>query len=136
MLVRDYMTGKVVTANLLDGLRQTWDRMHERRVRHMPVVDEHGALVGIVSDRDLRRPANQDEPNTTHYFALDNTVKVEEAMTAAPVTVREDDPVDVALQIFVDRRFGALPVIDGAGALVGLISTIDLLRACRDRHAL
>ncbi len=133
MQVREYMTSKVVTANLRDGLHQTFERMQECRVRHMPVLDDSGVLVGIVSERDLRRPDFVDhDPNVVHYFALDNTTKVEKAMTADPITVRPDDSVKEALGWFIKRRFGAVPVVDGDMRLVGILSAIDLLKAFQD----
>ena len=134
MQIRDYMTAPPVTANLRDGLRQTWDRMHERGVRHMPVLDEGGRLVGIISDRDLRRPNNLDEPNVTRFYALDNHSKVQDAMSKKPTTLREDVDFGVALDLFITRRFGAVPVMGMDGRLVGMLSIIDMLRACRDLH--
>lgn len=134
MQIRDYMTAPPVTANLRDGLRQTWDRMHERGVRHMPVLDDDGRLVGIISDRDLRRPNSLDEPNVTHFYALDNHSKVEDAMSTAPTTLREDVEFGVALDLFIKRRFGAVPVMGMNGRLVGMLSIVDMLRACRDLH--
>jgi acetoin utilization protein AcuB len=136
MRSREYMVTEVVTANLRDGLRQTWDRMHERGVRHMPVLGDNGELVGIVSDRDLRRPSDMDGPNTTYPFALDNSIQVSAAMTSPVVTIGADDPIDEALDLFIDRKFGALPVVGEDGELVGILSAVDLLRACRDRSAL
>ena len=56
MKVSDYMSASAVTANLHDGLRQTYIRMRERDIRHMPVVDAHERVVGIVSDRDSAGP--------------------------------------------------------------------------------
>ena len=52
MQVKDYMTRDVAFANLKDGLRQTYFRMRERRIRHMPVV-ENDRLAGIVSIGDV-----------------------------------------------------------------------------------
>jgi acetoin utilization protein AcuB len=134
MLVRDYMTTDVVCANLRDGLRQTYDRMLERGIRHLPVVDDDEKLVGIVSDRDLRRPKSVDEPNVAHYFALDNSTKVQDAMSAGLTTVKPDDSVERALDLLLDGRHGALPVVDGDGiSLIGILTTIDLLKALRKR---
>ena len=85
MDVQEFMSREVVTANLRDGLRQTFYRMRERGVRHMPVLDDHQKLVGIISDRDLRRPDwVDDEENVAHYYILDNDTKVEQAMTRNP----------------------------------------------------
>ncbi len=134
MQIRDYMTAPPTTANLRDGLRQTWDRMQERRVRHMPVLDDDGRLVGIISERDLRRPSSLDEPNLTHLYALDNNTLVEEAMTPEPKTLREDVEFAVARDLFIQRRFGAVPVMDMNDRLIGILSIVDMLRACADQH--
>lgn len=135
MLVHDYMTETVVTANLRDGLHQTYRRMLEREVRHMPVLGGDGELVGIISERDLRRPDFVDPgPNRASTFVLDNQTKVERAMTADPVTVASSDEILVAVDVFIERRFGALPVVDGGGRLVGMLSTVDALRALREQH--
>jgi len=136
MHIADYMTSDVVTANLDDGLHQTFHRMRERGIRHMPVLGDDGQLAGIISDRDLRRPDFVDtDPNTTAYYRLDNAVKVGTAMTASPDTVKAADSVEIALEIFVMRKHGALPVVDDAGKLVGVVSAHDLLRAFRDHLA-
>jgi len=132
MKVRDYMTEDVVFANLRDGLHQTLTRMRERGIRHMPVIGDDGALTGIVSDRDLRRPDFVDpDTNLTRPFALDNSVTVAHAMTRDPSTVAPDAPLRVALDLFIERHFGALPVVTD-GEVVGILSTVDLLRAFRD----
>jgi acetoin utilization protein AcuB len=133
MRVREYMTSKVVYANLTDGLRQTFYRMREHGIRHMPVLGDREQLVGLISDRDLRRPDWVDtEENVAHYYILDNKKKVEGAMSINVMTVKAEDPVEIALDILLQRRYGALPVVDDAGALVGMLSAVDLLRAFRD----
>lgn len=135
MLVKDYMTTAVITASPRDGLHQTFTRMRERNVRHMPVLGDGEELVGLISERDVRRPAGTDLPNVARYFALDNRTRVEEVMTKSVVTVRPDDAVRVALRQFVDTRYGALPVVGADGAVVGIISTLDVLRAFQDSLA-
>lgn len=134
MPIRDYMTDRVITANLRDGLRQTLQRMNERNVRHMPVLDDKGALAGMISERDLRRPAFVDGPNYAEPFRLDNQHKVSEAMTRAPITVGPDDDLDFALDVFIERRFGAIPVVEG-DCVVGILSTVDMLRALRAQRS-
>jgi acetoin utilization protein AcuB len=133
MKVADYMTRDVITAHVTDGLRQTFYRMRERDIRHMPVLGEHEKLAGIISDRDLRRPDwVDDEENVAHYYLLDNQHKVQDAMTGAPTCVAPDDDIQRAVALVVEKRIGALPVVDAEGKLVGMISAIDLLRAFQD----
>lgn len=134
MLVRDYMTTEVVFANLRDGLHQTQLRMRERGVRHMPVLGDDNKLAGIISDRDVRRPDFVDpDPKVARPFVLDNNTTVGDAMTPNAITVGADDELSAALDLFIERHYGALPVVDGKDKVVGMLSTVDLLMAFRDQ---
>ena len=136
MKVGDYMSTEVVTANLRDGLRQTFYRMRERGIRHMPVLGDDESMVGVISDRDLRRPDwVDDEQNVAHYYLLDNEHKVEQAMTRDPWVVHPDDPIQDAVGMLLKHRIGALPVVGEDGKLAGMISALDLLRAFHDAGA-
>ncbi len=133
MKVSQYMSTQVVSANLHDGLRQTFYRMRERDIRHMPVVDEDEKVVGIISDRDLRHPDWVDnEENCAHYYLLDNSHKVEGTMSSDPATVHAEDNLQKAVTAIIAHRYGALPVVDDDQKLVGIISAVDLLRAFHD----
>ncbi len=130
-LVRHWMSSEVVSANLHDGLHQTRERMDERGVRHMPVVDGEEQLVGIISDRDIRRPNTLDVGGVIDAFRVDNTMKVEEAMSSPAAHVSPDTTIDAALTLIGARKFGALPVVDENLRVVGMLSAWDLLRAFR-----
>lgn len=133
MQVREYMTKGAITAHERDGLHQTYVRMHERDVRHMPVIDEREKLIGVISDRDVRRPDWVDPTdNLSRPFVLDNNTKVAEAMTRGAITVCENDPIVNAVEAFVEHHIGALMVTDTAGELVGVLSVVDAMKAFRD----
>ncbi len=135
MKVSDYMTTDVVTANLLDGLRQTHTRMQERNIRHLPVLGDHGELVGIITDRDIRRPAFVDtNPDIAASYTIDDQHTVQQAMSGNPHTVAPGDSVTKALDELLAKGFGALPVV-ADGELVGMLSAYDLLRAFKDHLA-
>ncbi len=132
MLVQDWMTRSVITANLRDGRRQTWDRMQERQIRHLAVVDDDERLAAIITDRDVRRPSTVDVgPDAADPFVLDDTLKVATAMTDDPVTLDPGAALRDAVDLVVAHKFGAIPVVDHEQRLVGLITTHDLLRAFR-----
>jgi len=135
MKISDYMSQDVVTANLRDGLHQTFHRMMEYNVRHMPVLGEREQLMNIISERDIRRPDTVDSPNISRYYALDNSMRVEDAMSTRPCTVKADDPIRVALDELISKKYGAIPVVDDTGKLVGILSAIDVLRAFKDSLA-
>jgi acetoin utilization protein AcuB len=123
------MTRKIMTARPDDGIRETFFRMRENRVRHLPVLD--GArLVGILSDRDLRRPDWVDEaPDLSHDYRLDDSLSVADLMTRNPITVHTYDDLRTACELINRHGFGALPVLDKGDHLVGILSKADLVRA-------
>jgi acetoin utilization protein AcuB len=138
--VNDYMTRKVETAAPDDGIREVFFRMRYGHIRHMPVL-EGARLVGIISDRDLRRPDWVDEaPDLSHDYQLDDGLSVGDLMTRNPITVHTYDDLATACELIIRHGFGALPVLDKGGHLTGIISKADLVRAfahlLANRHAL
>lgn len=113
------------TASIAEALRVV--RAH--RVRHLPVVDG-GVLVGMVSDRDLRlampSPLGAERPE---FVALVEQTEVEAIMTRDVLTAGPGDTVEDAAVRMTRSRVGALPVVDAAGRLVGILSEGDIVRA-------
>jgi acetoin utilization protein AcuB len=105
------------------------DLMQRQRIRHLLVVDRE-RLVGIVTDRDIR--LNLPSPATSlsiweiNYLLAKLTVK--EVMTKSVITIEPARQVRDAVRLMLERRIGALPVVEG-GRLVGIITETDLLRA-------
>jgi acetoin utilization protein AcuB len=131
MRVSEYMSQPAMVASPDDGARETFFRMREARVRHLPVL-EGAQLVGILSDRDLRRPDWVDEaPDLAHPYELADDLTVGDLMTRHPISVHTYEPVAHAVGLFLEHGFGALPVLDKGGHLVGILTKLDLLRALR-----
>ena len=127
MNVSKYMTQKLISATKDMSVKQAFLLMQSHRVRHIPVVDGE-ALVGIISDRDLRRPRwAEDLDDWTSWYQINDDHLVEHVMTRNPMTVRASDHILEAVKIFREHRFGALPVLNKHGDLVGIISAQDLL---------
>lgn len=115
-----------------DGARETFFRMRDAHVKHLPVL--RGAqLVGILSDRDLRRPDWVDEaPDLAHDYQLDDELSVGDLMTSHPLHVHTYEPLQHAIEIVLKHGFGSLPVLDKGGHLVGILTKLDLIRALKD----
>lgn len=128
--VSNFMTSKVMTAHSDDGIRQTFFRMRENEIRHMPVVDEEHRLLGIISDRDLRRPEWVDEaPDLSHIYNLDDNMSVKDLMTSNVMVAHTYDTISKATKLLIEHRFGALPVLNKEEEVVGMLSSVDLLKA-------
>ena len=127
MKVSKYMTPKLITASPDTPVKDAFLIMRTHRVRHLPVV-EGEELVGIISDRDLRRPKWIDAlDDWTSYYQIDDQTCVRDVMTTQPEVVRTYDSILKAVTLFREQRYGALPVLDKEGALVGILSAQDLL---------
>jgi acetoin utilization protein AcuB len=123
------MTRRVVTIGPDAGIREAFFRMKEHHIRHLPVVEDN-TLLGIVSDRELRRPDWVDETiDIAHVYNLDDALSVSDVMITGVHIVHTYDSLRKAARLLLDNRIGAAPVLDKTGALVGIISAVDLLRA-------
>jgi CBS domain-containing protein len=125
MKVRDLMTPNPQTVRPSDLLSVVESKMQQARFRRLPVVDDAGKLIGIVSDGDLRQHLG--------YLA---TTRVRAAMVEKPITVAPDAPVETAAQLMIWHKMGGLPVLDDAGQLLGIITESDLLHALVDARNL
>jgi acetoin utilization protein AcuB len=127
MLVRDVMQSRLVTVEPATTLPQAVRLAAERRVRHLPVI-ERGELVGILSDRDLKRamasPATSLSVHELNYL-LDR-LTVAEIMTRTVITIGPAVPVEEAGRLMVQEKISGLPVMEG-GRLVGIVTETDLL---------
>ena len=111
MLVIERMTRPIVGITGAETVRQALDVIEQHKVRHLPVLDDTGALIGIVSEKDLLR-SKEDLP-------------IREVMTTDVITVTEYTARDEASRIMADHRISSLPVMRN-GKLVGIITETDL----------
>jgi CBS-domain-containing membrane protein len=133
MHVKDLMRRQVVTLSVTSTLDIATDIMTMGRIRHLPVVDDGGMLVGIVTQRDLYRAAISSVLRLGEKAEREwlGKVPVFDVMTADVVTVGPEEGIIDALTRLLDRKVGALPVVE-RGRLVGLLTETDCLRSFRD----
>ena len=130
MYVGRRMTRKVIAMSPKDTVRDANRVLQENRIHHLPVV-EGGELVGIVSDTDLRKWVLREEKINEGGTVYRRTGLIEEIMTRDLITMSPEDTIEDALLILHERRFGALPVVEGR-KLVGIITKADILAAFID----
>ena len=130
MVVERYMTPNPITVRPETTLRKVQDVFQTHQIRHLPVV-QGKRLVGIITDRDLRMllPSSLAAPDDVARFtAAWVQVKVGDVMTRQVLSVTPETRTHRAARLMVEQRIGCLPVVRGS-SLVGIITTIDLLRA-------
>ncbi len=131
--VRDIMQTGVVTISAGDTLSTVEDIMTLGGVRHMPVV-RAGALVGVVSERDLLRASlsNLTGFGQEERRAFLHVVEITRVMSAPPIVISPDAEIEDAARLLAEKSIGCLPVIE-AGKLVGLVTETDVLRCIAGR---
>ena len=104
--------------------------IHEKGVRHIPVVDKNNMLVGIVTDRDIREAAPSDATllSVQELNYLLGKLKVSSFMTPKEklLTITPDTLIEEAIQLMHDNKIGCLPVVEG-GKLYGIFTETDAL---------
>ncbi len=127
--VGSVMTKNPFTIKPDDSLLSATRTLKEKGFKHLPVLDGHGKLVGIVTDRDLKRASASDATTLEVHellYLLDK-VKIEQVMTRKPVSVTPLETVQGAAKLMMEKKIGCLPVLED-GKLAGIVTKDDLLR--------
>ena len=119
--VADVMTSKVVTLSPHNSFSEAANLMNDRYFRHCVIVDAHGQIVGVISDRDILRALARN-PNA-------RSKSLDQIMTRNPITVRRNTPIAEAVSRIVSKRINCLPVVDEDGSVCGIVTSTDLLKS-------
>ncbi len=129
MTVADLMTASPRFVGPKTSVADALALLDEHDIRHLPVIEESGLLLSIVSDRDLRPLADPDVVDDPALMERLLARPVSAVLKRLAVAVRPETPLAEAASVMVDERIGAVPVVaDDTGALVGILSYVDLLR--------
>jgi CBS domain-containing protein len=135
--VRDVMTRTVVVVRDSTPFKELVRRMQEHHVSAVPVVDAEGHALGVVSEADLILKEDPLLDGDHRLFerrrsrlerAKHGACTAGELMTAPAVTIAPDATLGEAARELTERRVKRLPVVDGAGRVVGIVSRSDLLK--------
>lgn len=124
MIVEEIMNDEPYTLAPTNTVHEALKLMREKKVRHLPVIDDERHVLGVITERDIKEvlPSSlQDEPNSPVFNA-----KVEEIMVKDPLIGHPLDFVEEVALTFYESKVGCLPIVSG-GKLVGIVTTTDLL---------
>ena len=141
MKIKDVMTTNVLTVPTGMTLKETAQLLGDRGISGLPVVDDDGTVVGVVSEADIlykeRGPERRRGSMLGWLFnpaTLESEAKLDartagEAMSAPPVTIGPNRPIGEAASLMLDESVNRLPVVDDSGSLLGIVTRADLVRA-------
>ena len=130
--VVDVMTKNPLVMTPAETIGQADELMTENRIRQLPVVGE-GALLGIITDRDIRSFLAQSALVEPEERTKALRTKVSDIMTAEPLTLAPDDDLREAIELLIEEKIGGIPVVDQAEGLVGIVTYVDVLRCFLNR---
>ncbi|HEY7653496.1 MAG TPA: CBS domain-containing protein [Methylomirabilota bacterium] len=137
MKVGDVMTKDPTVVGLDTSVREAADLMRSKVVRHLPVVDEAGHVLGILTDRDLRHaafvPALAEHTGWAPHRV--KALRVRDVMTWSVVTTHADTTLVQAALTMFQRRIGSLLVVEN-GRLVGILTERDVFAGLKKGHGI
>ncbi|MDP7353552.1 MAG: CBS domain-containing protein [Desulfobacterales bacterium] len=132
MFISKSMTRDVVTIDKKANILDATDKMINRKIRHLPVVEHDNRLIGIVSDRDIRSAMPSiisHDYNSKEKREKLSKLKVADIMTPDPITISPSYTLQDALLLLQQTEVGVLPIVDENGILKGIVGVRDLIRA-------
>ena len=122
----DLMTRNPVRKTSTATVAEAITALRELDARHLPVVNDRQELIGMVSDRDLRAFSMWEA--TPDQLSADLELPLSQIMSTDVLSLSSDTPLDEIIELMLEHRVGALPVIDADDVLIGIVSYIDVLR--------
>lgn len=128
--VADLMSSPVQSLSPHSSLADAWQLMRSARIRHLPVVDELGRPIGLVTHRDLlgAAPSAVAEPQEASRVQILGWLTAREVMETHLIVAAPDEPAAAAGQRMLRAKIGCVPVVDTTGRLVGIVTEEDFLR--------
>jgi acetoin utilization protein AcuB len=133
MFVSDWMTKKVFSVTAATNIAEAIKSMQEKKIKHLPVVDDSNKVVGILSDRDIKEytPSKVSSFDVHELNYILFTTKVKSIMKKKVFTTGPKTPIEEAAMAMYDNNIGCLPVVE-KNQLVGIISDRDIFRVLVD----
>lgn len=131
MLVKEMMTPNPSTIEPDRSIQDALLLMYQHDIRRLPVM-EGNKLVGIISDRDIKQLIGRSPLGPFSLSEKELSLSVRGIMTVNAVTVQQNEDIRGAIELMAENKFSGLPVVDHQHHLVGVISTIDILRYTLD----
>ncbi len=132
--LKDVMHQDVIRADMDATLGEAMTICFQHRIRHLPVLNSDGKLVGLVTDRDMRfyvshrigtiMENNSDRETLHHHLHV--------IMVRRLITGRPEMSIAQAARLMLDNHVGCLPVVDAENHLVGIVTAGDFLRLIAD----
>ena len=129
MLVKNWMSKTVITIDTEDSIQDAMKLLKTHKIRMLPVIKK-GKLVGVITDRDIKR-ASASDATTLSVHELNyilSKIKVKDVVNKRLITVPYDYTIEETAEVLLNNKISGLPVVDHDGKIVGTITQSDIFR--------
>lgn len=129
MLVRNWMSKKVITIDENDSMQDAINLIKQHKINMLPVMKKD-KLVGVVTDRDLKKASASDATtlDVHELMYLVSKIKVKDIMSKKPLTIPVDFTIEETACILLDNNISGAPVVDHENQLIGIITQADIFK--------
>lgn len=131
MLLKEIMTKDPVTLNIDESFCRVAQIFQEKDIRHLPIVNSQGLILGIISQRDLNRITSPKKgPNGEYLYDPAELTKyiLKQHVIQKVFSLSPEDTLEKALEIMAEKKLGCMPIADSEGRVVGIVTVTDLLK--------
>ncbi|MFP4657689.1 MAG: CBS and ACT domain-containing protein [Desulfonatronovibrionaceae bacterium] len=130
MLLKNWMTTDVITVTPDTSMMKASKILKDKDIHRLPVVDDNGRLVGIVSDRDIKdaSPSKATTLDVHELYYLLSEIKIKDIMTRNLHTIDSEATVEKAAVEMMDKKIEGMPVVDSEQKVVGIITDTDIFK--------
>ncbi len=133
MKVKDIMSTELFLVSPDKKMNRIQDVIEWNNVRHVPVVDNEGYLLGIISQRDLLKTTISNADSKTQYEMLQK-VPVSDFMKTDVITTTPDTDLSEAAWLLIENKIGCLPVLDKDRKMIGIVTESDFVKLAAYKH--
>jgi acetoin utilization protein AcuB len=130
MLVKNWMSKEVVTIDINNSMMEATRKLREHHISMLPVMKK-GELVGIVTDRDIKKASASDATTLEVHELLYiiSNIKIKDLMTKNPFTVPPDYTIGETAELLLEKNISGVPVLNKKSDVTGVITKSDIFRA-------
>ena len=131
LLLKDFMTKDPVTLNIDEPFCRVAQIFKEKDIRHLPIVNSEGVILGIISQRDLNRiPSPKKGPDGDYLYDPAELAKyiLKQHVIQKAVTLSPDDTLEKAVELMAEKKIGCIPVVAPNGKVSGIATIPDILK--------
>ncbi len=128
--VSQIMVSPVITAHVNAPFSDVEEKLRRKGIRHLPIVDDAGRVLGLITQRDLFRILSPHivEAGIQYDQAALNAFVLKRVMTPKPMTLRPEDPLSKLVEMMIRNKYGCCPIVNEIGILTGIVTEIDVLK--------